>query len=258
MLKCLCIFTYMEVCKMNIAICDDNLEELSRMSTLLEDYCRERNCSITYEVFHSATELLETMKNRRFDLLFLDILMPGVTGMDAAKEIRLSNSEIPIIFLTSSREFAVESYRVRAEDYIMKPSRGEEIFPAIDKQLAKLAREEAYLPLKAEKGLTKLPFSKIVYVEVINRRVQFTLVNGEVREAYGYLADYEGSLLADPCFYKPHRSYIVNLRQVTQLDKDGLVTTSGKRVPVARDAFAKTKAAYMKHLLGPNAKENAL
>ncbi len=236
---------------MHIAVCDDNIDELARISSLLEDYCRECDSSVTYETFHSAMELIETMRARRFDLLLLDILMPGITGMEAAKEIRRSDSEIPIIFLTSSREFAVESYRVGAMDYIMKPARKDEIFPSIHKQLARFKQEDAYLTHKTGSGIVKLPFSQIVYVEVINRKVQFILTNGEVREAYGYLTDYEGALLSDPHFYKPHRSYIVNLRQVTELNKEGFTTMMGKTVPVARDAFSNAKSAYMKYLLSP-------
>jgi len=243
---------------MHIAVCDDNKDELSRISSLLEVYCKEYDSSVTYEVFHNAIDLLETMRVRRFDLLLLDILMPGITGMDAAKEIRRTNSEIPIIFLTSSREFAVESYRVGAVDYIMKPACKDEIFPSIHKQLARFMQKDAYLTLKTGNGIIKLPFSQIVYVEVINRKVQFLLANNEVRITYGYLSDYEGSLLSDPHFYKPHRSYIVNLRQVTELNKEGFTTMIGKRVPVARDAFSNAKAAYMKYLLSPNERRNTL
>lgn len=243
---------------MHIGVCDDNLDELSRISSLLEDYCREIDSTVTYETFHSATELLETMNTRRFDLLLLDILMPGVTGMDAAKEIRNFDSEIPIIFLTSSREYAVESYRVGAKDYILKPARRDEIFPSINKQLAKFKQEDSYLTLKTGNGIVKLPFSQIAYVEVINRSVQFILANGEVREAYGYLTDYESALLSDSYFYKPHRSYVVNLRQVTELTKKGFTTIMGNTVPVARDAFANAKAAYMKCLLSPNERRDSL
>ncbi len=243
---------------MHIAVCDDNLDELSRISSLLEDYGHEIDSSVTYEVFHSAFDLLETMKLRQFDLLLLDILMPGITGMDAAKEIRRSDSEIPIIFLTSSREYAVESYRVGAMDYIMKPASKDEIFPSIGKQLTRVSQEGAYLTLKTGSGIIKLPFSQIVYVEVINRSVQFVLTNGEIREAYGYLTDYESDLLINPHFYKAHRSYVVNLRQVTELNKEGFTTILGKTVPVAREAFSKAKAAYMKYLLSPNERRDLL
>ena len=236
---------------MHIAVCDDNPDELSRISSLLEDYRREVDSSATYDAFHSALDLVEMMRVRSYDLLLLDILMPGITGMDAAKEIRQSDQDIPIIFLTSSREFAVESYRVGAMDYIMKPATKDEIFPSLSKQLAKFRQEDAYLALKTGNGIVKLPFSQIVYVEVINRSLQFALANGEVREAYGYLAEYERDLLLLPYFYKPHRSYIVNLRHVTELRKEGFATILSRTVPVARDAFAKAKAAYMKCLLTP-------
>lgn len=243
---------------MHIAVCDDNPDELFRISSLLEDYQLNVDHSVTYETFQSAMELLETMRDRRFDLLLLDILMPGVTGMDAAKEIRQTDNEIPIIFLTASREFAVESYRVGAKDYIMKPANKDEIFPSISKQLARFKQEDAYLTLKTGNGIVKLPFSHIVYVEVISRSVQFILATGEVRKAYGYLADYESYLLTDPNFYKPHRSYLVNLRHVTELSKNGFTTSIGYTVPVARDAFAKAKAIYMKYLLTPNERRDKL
>lgn len=243
---------------MHIAICDDNQDELFRISSLLEDFRRNVDSSVTYEAFHSAMELLETLRVRQFDLLLLDILMPGVTGMDAAKEIRQTDSEIPIIFLTSSREFAVESYRVGAKDYIIKPATKDEIFPAISKQLVQYKQEDAYLTLKTNNGIVKMPFSQIIYVEVINRSIQFILANGEVRQAYGYLTDYENHLLSDSHFYKPHRSYVVNLRHVIELDKKGFTTSIGKTVPVSRDAFTKAKAAYMKYLLSPNDRRDML
>lgn len=184
--------------------------------------------------------------------------MPGFTGMEAAREIRLYDKAIPIIFLTSSREFAVESYRVSAENYILKPAQANEIFPTLDKLLAKMLREEAYLTLKTGDSLVRLPLSEIVYVEVMNRKVQFTLVSGDVKDSYGYLVDFEKDLLLDASFLKPHRSYIVNLCQVTALDKSGFVMITGKTVPVARELFAQTKTAYMKYLLSPNGGRNTL
>ena len=127
---------------MHIAVCDDDQNELSRVSSLLEDYRRERGGYLTYETFHSATELLETMRSRRYDLLLLDIFMPGVTGMEAAGEIRLTDGELPIVFLTSSREFAVESYRVNAVDYLLKPARQDTIFSLLDRLFARLCQED--------------------------------------------------------------------------------------------------------------------
>lgn len=237
---------------MNIAVCDDNINELTRISSLLEDYRSKADSSVSYDVFQSAVDLIEAMGTKHYDLLLLDILMPGMTGMDAAMEIRNSGNEIPIIFLTSSREYAVESYRVGARDYILKPVSKEEIFPALNKQLAILRQEDSFITLKTDNSIIKLPFSKIVYVEVINRIIQFVLANGDVKKTYGYLTDYERVLLSDPHFFKPHRSYVVNLRYVSELSKEGFTTISGNVVPVSRDIFSKAKSAYMNHLLSSN------
>lgn len=241
---------------MHIAVCDDNLDELLHLSSMLEDYKHELDSTVTYEAFQSAIELIDTMKVKRFDLLILDILMPGITGIEAAKEIRGFDREIPIIFLTSSREFAVESYRVGAKDYIIKSLCKDELFPSISKQLAIFKQEETYLTIKTENRIVKLPFSKIVYVEVINRSVNFILTDGQVLKTYGYLTDYEKYLLAYPDFFKSHRSYVVNLRHVTELNKNSFTTMIGIAVPVARAAYSKAKAAYMKYLLSPNKGRN--
>lgn len=234
---------------MHLGICDDKAGERSQLAALLEDYGRLHSCAITYEMFDNAIELLEAAGQRSFDLLLLDILMPGITGMEAAKEIRRADQATPIIFLTSSQEFAVESYRVRAEDYIMKPARAADVFPALDRQLAKLSQAGAYLTLKSADLVIKLPLSEISYVEVMNRMVRFALVNGEVKEVYGYLVDFEHDLLASSDFLKTHRSYIVNMSQMSTLGKTGFLTRNGSSVPVARGLLPQVKAAYLKHLL---------
>lgn len=238
---------------MHLALCDDDVDELARISALLEEYGRERGISISCEAFCSALDLLETVRKRTFDLLILDILMPGMTGMEAAGKIRRRDAQLPIVFLTSSREFAVESYRVKADDYILKPADRLEIFAVLDRQARKAYREETFILLKTSSGVLKLLLSQIVCVEVLNRTVRFTLTEGAVHEAYGYLAEYEKKLLADPAFFKPHRAYIVNLGWMTGLNKAGFTTVAGETIPVARDTFAKAKTAYMSYLLSGSA-----
>lgn len=96
-----------------VAICDDDASVLDKTRRFLDRYRRERDRSIMHTAFQSSLELLaEIERGIRFDILFLDILMPGQNGMEAAAEIRGSNSEVKIIFLTSSAEFAVQSYMV--------------------------------------------------------------------------------------------------------------------------------------------------
>ena len=105
-----------------IAFCDDDMEVLHQMNELLDRYRAERNEDITYAAFQSPFELLtEIEKGIRPDILFLDVVMPGQNGMDVAKEIRQYDTNMKIIFLTSSPEFAVESYSVGAYFYQLQP-----------------------------------------------------------------------------------------------------------------------------------------
>ena len=242
---------------MHIARCDDSRTELSRLTFLLEEYRLTRDGSLTYDIFTNATDLLETIPVHHFDLLLLDILMPGITGMDAAREIRQTNSTIPIIFLTSSSEYAVESYRVNAADYLLKPLDADKLFPVLDKLLADFKSNAPYIPLKTSTGIIRLLISNVVFVEVQNHLVTFKMADGTFHTACSRLADYEKKLLVSRSFFKPHRSYLVNLHQVTGLDKNGFSTNLGKIVPVSRDTYTKAKSAYMNYLLNGRLEENA-
>ncbi|HHY90559.1 MAG TPA: response regulator, partial [Clostridiales bacterium] len=87
---------------MKIAICDDDLQELNQISSCIDEYRRERKVPLTYEAFRSAEELVAKVSGGDYDILFLDILMPEINGMQAAHEIRAFNSRMKIVFLTSS------------------------------------------------------------------------------------------------------------------------------------------------------------
>ena len=115
---------------MKIAVCDDNQEELHRVASLLEDYQEEKTVSISLRLFGSSVELASIAQQENFDLYLLDVLMPALNGMELAREIRTFNTAVPILFLTSSPEFAVESYTVHAANYLLKPVSRESLFSA--------------------------------------------------------------------------------------------------------------------------------
>lgn len=122
---------------LKIAFCDDDLEILKELGILLDKYKKERDEDLTCTVFQSPLELLAAIeKGFSFDILFLDILMPGENGIETAKEIRQYDNNMKIIFLTSSPEFAVQSYTVGAYFYQLKPVWEESFFQLMDSVLA--------------------------------------------------------------------------------------------------------------------------
>ncbi|MEG1989044.1 MAG: LytTR family DNA-binding domain-containing protein [Oscillospiraceae bacterium] len=233
---------------LHIAICDDDPMELSRVSALLAEYRRSHEVSLTAETYQSATELLSVLPRRQYDLLLLDILMPGFSGIEAAHEVRSAGSTIPIIFLTSSLEFALESYQVKARDYLLKPVSGAKLFPALDALFAEEQAPFAGLYVKTQNGIVRIPFARLEVLEVKNRHLYFYSADGSVREVSATLQDYEDKLLARPEFIKVHRSYIVNLEQMSELTPTDFLTSRGDKIPISRLLYSGVRRAYMDHL----------
>ena len=233
---------------MYIAVCDDQIEELEKVMGLLQAWQTDRRAAVRLRSFRSAGELLDAAQRERFTLYLLDVLMPGVTGMEAAREIRSFDDAADIVFLTTSPGFAYESYGVRALEYLLKPISGKLLFPVLDRLSLREQRPQDGLTLKAGATLVRVPFSQLAYVEVSGKHLYFNLTDGQVREAVGSLKDYEPLLLARPEFMRIHRSYIVNMLQIDELSPAGVHTFSGTSLPVSRLLYAQLQKDYMKLL----------
>lgn len=233
---------------MQIAVCDDDRDELVRIAAILDAYKREKKVSLCCHAFQSATELLSAAKSGEYALYLLDILMPAVSGMEAAKEIRSFDQDAELVFLTSSPEFAVESYRYRAKNYLLKPAMPEQLFPILDALLAKEEQRQECLCVKTKTGLARILFQRLAYVEVMGRQVSFHLSDGSVREVSATLSEFEDALLSRPEFVRTHRSYLVNLMQAAALTETELTMLSGERVPVSRQNSARVREAFVEQL----------
>ncbi len=233
---------------MRIAVCDDQIKELNRLSTLLNDYREKTKACFTYTTYSDSIALLEDVRKGGFDFLILDVMMPLVNGMEVAHEVREFDDNIKIAFLTSSPEFAVESYSVEAFAYLLKPASADNLYPILDKLFRMAQKPEDGLSVKFQNGVANIPFFRLAYVEVMNRMLCFHLTDGSVRELVAPLSEYEGVLLQRPQFIRVHRAFIVNLWQVQELRSADILTYTGRVVPVSRRLYAQVRKAYMDHL----------
>ena len=217
---------------MNVAVCDDWIEELDTLMGVLERWQSERKAALRYKVFRSAAEMLDAAREEQFTLYLLDVMMPGMDGITAAREIREFDSTADIVFLTTSPGFAYESYSVHALDYLLKPIRAELLFPLLDRLWLREQKPKEGLTLKCGATLIRVLFSQLAYVEVNGKHLYFNLTDGTVHEVFGTLREYEPLLLWQPEFMRIHRSYIVNMLQISELSAAGVRTFSGKNLPV--------------------------
>jgi DNA-binding LytR/AlgR family response regulator len=235
---------------LQIAVCDDNIDELSNMVQLIDLYRTSKHLSCEYAVFSNGFELVSALeKGKRFDIYCLDIIMPGFMGIDAAKEIRGFDKTAPILFFTSSPEFALESYSVKAINYVLKPISKEKLFFTFDEMLEQIKSEkdEDMIIVKSNEGIQKILISNLTFVEVIGRNVLYHLHSGKVIECTEPFSSVCDTLLKYKCFIKPHRSYLVNMQYVDTIKNHQVTLQTLSTIPIAQGKAKEMKQQYLNY-----------
>ena len=235
----------METTDAMIAVCDDEREVRSSI---------ERNIRLLYEnadiiQFENGNALVEYEGG--FDILFLDIQMEGMSGMEAARELRSRGCRATIIFVTAIEEYVFEAFDVGAFHYIVKPFDKAKFFEVLQKAVAeresinaKEAKDEPSIAVKTGATTKKIYLYKIIYLEVFNRKVIIHKTDGEV-EFYGKLMELEGRLSED--FMRCHRAYIINLRYVLKYSANGITLENGTEIPLSKQKYAEFVRKYLEY-----------
>lgn len=231
---------------MRIAICDDDKNELFRILSVLADYQSQRNLEFSYKPFDNSTELASALLQERYDIYLLDVVMPGLNGIELAKEIRSCDKAADIIFLTSSPEFAVESYTVKASNYLVKPVSKDRLFEALDDIMRTRTEDrDSCLVLKSSVGVHKVRISEIIYVEALNRKVIYYLKNNSQITCVEKFASACNRLLQHPEFLLAHRSFLVNMNYIRRIDATDLYLANDKCLPLAQRRITEIKKLYL-------------
>lgn len=229
---------------LKIALCDDSPEFLQNTELMIKKWSEQSRIPVEIITFDNGDTLIEKNASVRMDIIFLDILMPMLNGMDTAKELRQRDSAVRIIFLTSSPEFALESYDVKAQGYLLKPAAYEKIKEALDECVKALEFEPKYLVLKTSIGYRKLYLHDIEYIEAQNKRVLFYLRTGREIAVAEPFHVFENKLADSTSFFKCHRSFLVYLPNIEHFNSNHIIMKSGRNIPIARGCAKAFKEAY--------------
>lgn len=232
----------------SIAICDDELQQIERAKSLLKQYAFEHSqYDIKIHCFSAPLELLSFVAaNGGFDLLLVDIYMPGILGTEAARELRAVGDHCQIIFLTSSRDHAIDAFSLDAAHYLVKPYSEKEFFSALDKVMGKLARkDEVYITIKSTDGISRVDLSKLVYSETDNHVQKLYLSDGRVITVRKSSTELFELLEEEPRFYKCGSTYIINLDYIVELSSKGVAFSSGARIPILSRKYMELRKLYM-------------
>lgn len=230
---------------MRIAIVDDEAPVRLQLNDYVNQYASENRLSIEAQVFSSAGAFLEAEKSG-FDILLLDIEMDDMDGMALARDIRLRNERIIIIFITNMAQYALEGYEVQALDFIVKPVTYANFAFRLKRAVRRLPQDaEQYLLVKDGTAAYKLPISQIDYVEVLKHYLIYHIgekeykTRGTIKEAESQLAGFH--------FSRCHNCFLVNLARVEAVTVSDVKVSQGN-LPLSRyrkQEFMQDFARYM-------------
>lgn len=238
-----------EVRMIKIAFCDDDLSVLEEIHQLYEKYGILHNRKMACGYFCSPFELLaEIEKGAHFDILFLDVIMPGEDGISVARQIRQYDSNVKIIFLTATSEYAVESYTVGAYFYQIKPVVKDSFFRLMDAVISECDRAgDSSLVMRCKSGVTKLDLEKLEYCEVIGRTLCFHLRDGTALESTGSLDELCAKLAVHENFLRVHRSFVINMEYIQNISYKAITMDSLAKIPIPHGKCSKIKNQYLEY-----------
>lgn len=233
-----------------IAICDDEVSQIKNISDYLTRFSVKTEIEFKIERYTSGNDLLKKYYNERspFDILFLDMEMPGRSGIETAEEIRrLPDRNVLISFITSYPEYMQDSFDVQASQYLTKPVSYELFEEKLEKMLRYICDLETNITVISQKsGETILYLDDIICIEANkSSNLVITTVNGQI-DIKGRLLDYENEL-SEKSFIKLHRSCLANMRYIKRFNADSLEFSNGKSVPVSRRRLSEIKEAFAKY-----------
>jgi DNA-binding LytR/AlgR family response regulator len=227
---------------LNIAVVEDTFSD----TEVLIELIRESDTPFTFDCFESGEAFMQEFSEGYYDLIFLDVFMYDLNGVETAERIRDLDTQVVIVFTTTSEDYTRESYRLNAYKYLLKPLSAEDVADALD--LAVLKRDKAQganLTIVSENEPVTILFADILYVESSNRRSLVVTKNG----TYSTLMTIDAlqKLLPAPRFLRSHRSYIVNFDFVDEL-ADDFIMNNGDIVYITVKNYRKVKRAYEDYL----------
>lgn len=232
---------------MKIAILEDNTQDAALLLGYVEKYAEERQLSIDIFVYHDGEDFLEAFTEENFSLIFLDIIMPNINGMEVAKHIRMKDQECLLVFTTSSRDYAVEGYHVQASYYLVKPFSYIEFIKAMNLCHKRLKNTQEFIEIKEGRLMVKILIKDILYTDYYNHYIQIHTKNRTYR-TYLSFADFSPMLLKYSNFISSYRNLLVNLDYVESLNDKDFILKNNCHIPITKAKRLEVRQQYADYL----------
>lgn len=218
--------------KFALMVCDDLEEERVALVRMLRNYAARHGVELTVETAAGGEELLSLWAPGRWDIVFLDIYMPGLSGVEAARSLRERDRTCALMFATASRDHGIEGYALGVTEYLLKPFSQRDVDEALDWYIKEHAVGERLLRLWVDWDEIGVPLGDILYIEVQDH-LALVHTGGQVIRTNRGLDSLEQEI-GEARFLRCHRSFLVNLEHVRELTNRDFLMDSGDLVPISR------------------------
>lgn len=234
---------------MHIAIVEDNEKERHELLQMLHAYFLKMNTLYTYDTYAAGEEFLKAFHPGSYDLVFLDIYMDGISGMDTARAVRRTDSSCPLFFISASRMHAVESYEVQAVYYLTKPLEETAFLQAMDRVCSRLTKANRYLTVSVKGHLhMKLLLKDILFVDCLARKTHIHLENTQL-VIDNSIASVLEILSEDERFLSCNRNVLVNMDWVECIPQEEFIMKNQEHVPIRQRGRGAVKKAFLEYTL---------
>lgn len=232
---------------MKVAIVDDLQADKEILNEFISRYAAEKSLFIETEYFCSGEQFLKHIKPHKYRLIFLDIYMKQIDGMQVAEILRREDKETLLVFTTSTKDFAIQGYSVKASGYLVKPydyglfrQTMELIQPMLEKDLR-------YIEVKEKRNNVKILLSDILYCDYDNHYILFH-TEEEVIRSYMKFRELEEMMAPYDEFLCCYRNIMVNLDKVQVLESENFIMENGERIPIRRPDRTKVRELYAEYV----------
>lgn len=231
---------------MKIAICDDDMEVLTQLSGFIRQYAANNTLDYTILQFEESGKLLTAIrKDSEIQILFLDIYMSPISGIDLAEKLRKEGNHCAIIFVTMSTDHYARSYEVDAEHYLVKPVAYDRVEAALSRCERKLRAAVTYTVFAVGNREIKVPLRQIRYAEVFRNQ---TIIHAAEDIFLRSTLEAVRLQLSDPCFIRIHRSFLINMEFISARYGSNVCLKTGEQIPLSRACEKKFEYEYGRFL----------
>lgn len=234
-----------------VAICDDSDIDREMLKGIVSYLMGDRGLDFEVDIYQNGEGLVTNYKNHPYDLIFLDIMMGEMDGIEAGKIIRRIDDNVEFVYCTSSSDFAIAAYEVHAMGYLVKPYEPGRIGAVIDYYVHKHPQKnQNYIEVKSKRKSLIIPYKDIIHMESDNKVVYIYTTTQGIVKVYNKLDKFEAEL-SNSSFLRCHQSYLVNIRYIVGMVDSDFIMIDNRLIPIrksGRKLIVKRYEDYLKSL----------